>query len=73
MPRFKDLQKSQFSFRLERPTYNTTDGIIFHFLSFESLLARKGDGFGDSLVTYPVADPVGVPGPLSENERLANL
>lgn len=33
--------------------------------SFESFLAWKGDGFGDSLVIHPVTDPVGVPGPLS--------
>lgn len=73
MPRFKDLQKGQISFHLKCPTYDTVDGIIVHFLSFESLLARKGDGFGDSLVTHPVADPVGVAGPLSEDIRLANI
>lgn len=65
MSRFKDLQKCQLSFRLERPTYDTADGIVVHFLSFESLLAWKFDGFGNSLVTHPVADPVGVAGPLS--------
>lgn len=73
MPRFNHLQKGQLSFRLERPTYNTADGIVVHFLSFESLLARKGDGFGDSLVTHPVADPVGVAGPLSVHPRLTNI
>lgn len=66
MPRFKDPQKGQVSFSLERPTYDTADGIIAHFPSFENFLAWKCYGFGDSLVTYPVTDPVGVPGPLSE-------
>lgn len=71
MPRFKDLQKGQLSFPLERPTYDTADGIVVHFLNFKSLLARKSDSFGDSLVTHPVADPVGVAGPLSVHPRLA--
>lgn len=60
----EDSQKAKVVFGFESAAGDTIDGIAYEGFGLERSLAGEGHGLGGSLVTDPVADPVGVAGPL---------
>lgn len=64
MSRAKDSQKAEVVLSFERAAGDAIDGVACEWFGAECSLAGEGHGFSCGLVTDPIADPVGVAGPL---------